>query len=112
MAKRGLRRQWGHDEKRLICAEAGVDGVSVSEVARRNDVSAYLISRWSRDPRFAPAKEGSPEFLPVEISGQVSDLPPDLPHQFCCRDANQIEITVPGGCTVRVRGAYDPDTLG
>lgn len=116
MAKRKLRRQWSDVEKRRICGQSQADGASVSEVARRNDVSVYLLRRWLGDPRFAPATDPSCEFLPVEVKARVAELPPvrlEIPEDAPCRLAasDQIEITVPNGCTVRARGAYDPDVL-
>jgi hypothetical protein len=44
---------WSAEEKRLICGQARLPGVSVSQVARRYDVNANLVFTWLRDPRFA-----------------------------------------------------------
>ena len=43
MTKRGKRRSWSAGEKRMICAQTRVLGVSVSQVARRYDVNANQI---------------------------------------------------------------------
>ena len=41
-------------EKRMICVQARLPGVSVSRVARRYDVNANLVFSWLSDPRFTP----------------------------------------------------------
>jgi transposase-like protein len=43
VAKRRKRRVWTSDEKRMVCAQTRVPGVSVSQVARRYDVNANLV---------------------------------------------------------------------
>ena len=53
MTKQKKRRVWSREEKRLICGQARLPGVSVSQVARRYDVNANLVFTWLRDPRFA-----------------------------------------------------------
>ena len=43
MTKQKKRRVWSAEEKRLICGQARLPGVSVSQVARRYDVNANLV---------------------------------------------------------------------
>jgi transposase len=43
VAKDRKRRIWSDDEKRMICAQTRVAGVSVSQVARRYDANANLV---------------------------------------------------------------------
>jgi transposase len=107
MAERRKRRTWSDDEKRLICGQARLPGVSVSQVARRYDVNANLVFKWLRDRRFA---EGAPEeeracFLPVEVGG-VAEVRPAAPTA-----ESRIEIEVAGGHRIRFSGGYDPDAL-
>lgn len=107
MAKRRRRRIWSDDEKRMICAQTRVRGVSVSQVARRYDVNANLVFTWLRDRRFAG--EGSADeaawFLPVEImEGPTSQSSEPAVE-------NRIEIDLAGGHRVRIVGCYDPDAL-
>ena len=54
-------------------AQTLIPGVSVSQVARRNDVNTNLMFTWRRDPRFRPAleQEPAPSFLPVEESNPI-----------------------------------------
>ena len=55
MGKRRQRRAWSDDEKRVICAQARMPGLSVSKVARRYDVNANLVFKSLRGPRFVPS---------------------------------------------------------
>ena len=42
------RRRWSEAEKRRIVAESFEHGISVSVVARRNDVHVNLVFNWRR----------------------------------------------------------------
>jgi len=48
------KRSWSDDEKRSICEQTLMPGVSVAQVARRYSVNAKLIFTWLRGPRFEP----------------------------------------------------------
>lgn len=79
MGKRQKRRRWSDDEKRMICAQARMPGVSVAQVARRYDVNANQIFNWMKDPKFAAddaVDEEDARFLSVEI---VSEPAPAAP---------------------------------
>ena len=71
----GKKRFWLDAEKRLICAQALMPGVSVAQVARRYVMNANLIFKWLKDPRFSPEQDNvdaaadATPFLPVEIAG-------------------------------------------
>ena len=107
LAKQKKRRAWSDDEKRMICGQTRLPGVSVSQVARRYDVNANLVFTWLRDPRFADAgcDEDATRFLPVEIVA-ASDAPPAMPSV-----ENWIEIDLAGGHRMRITGSYDPVAL-
>lgn len=49
VTKQKKRRVWSAEEKRLICGQARLPGVSVSQVARRYDVNANLVFTWLRE---------------------------------------------------------------
>ena len=107
MAQDRKRRIWSDDEKRMICGQTRVPGVSVSQVARRYDANANLVFTWLRDPRFAAADpdEGAAHFLPVEVvrgDGCAAPSP---------AVSNHIEIDLAGGHRIHVSGAYDPEVL-
>jgi transposase len=47
------RRRWSSDEKTRIVEETLVPGAKISEIARRNGVSASLVFTWRRQARTA-----------------------------------------------------------
>lgn len=112
---RRTKRLWTDEEKRSICFQAAVPGVSVAQVARRYAVNANLIFKWLRDPRYSPGAAGGPrspegaQFLPVEIVQASRGLPvaPAMP----AGDADRIEIELGGGQRIRITGRYDPEAL-
>ena len=102
------RRNWSDDEKAMICAQTRVQGVSVSQVARRYDINANQVFNWLKEPRFADAAlpESDQHFLPVEIveESAVAALP-DAP------GFSVLEIDLAGGHRLRIKGGYDADAL-
>ena len=111
MGKRRKRRSWSDDEKREICAQSAVPGVSVAQVARRYAMNANMIHTWLKDPRFAPVAEEPDDdavFLPVEIDGstvhepacQEIDLsPPSVPLLV-----SRVDITLSDGRRILIEG--------
>ena len=76
--KKGQKKRfWSDDEKRSICTQTTVPGVSVAQVARRYAMNANLIHNWLKDPRFAPEPDinavvdTGTDFLPIEIADTV-----------------------------------------
>ena len=105
------RRSWPASLKRQIVAETLEPGASVSVVARRHDVNANLVFTWRRQQRknAPPLKEApAARLVPVRIACEgaaaagptVGEVP-----------AGVIEIALPGGIRVRVRGAVGLATL-
>ena len=107
MAKGVKRRSWSTDEKRMICAQTRVLGVSVAQVARRYNVNANQIFNWLKDPRFAADAEDAACFLPVEVA-----RPEAHEAEGCVAADGRIEIELSGGHRVIVSGPYDPEALG
>ena len=108
MVKRRRRRKWSDDEKRMICAQTRVSGVSVSQVARRYDVNANQVFNWLKEARFADVEppEAGAVFLPVEIT--------EPPHLAVLRDSTEpgtLEIDLCSGHRLRITGTYDGDAL-
>ena len=107
MSKRRRRRTWSEDEKRMICAQTRVPGVSVAQVARRYDVNANQVFNWLKEPRFAAVadeEQDLPRFLPVEVlDAEPALAPPDA--------GAQIEVELANGHHLKVRGSFDPDVL-
>ncbi len=106
MTKKRRRRIWEDDEKRRIVAQTRVPGVSVSQVARRYDVNANMVFKWLRDPRFMPAEDDLPSFLPVEILPEATMVDADT-----VASDGRIEITLSNGLSLCVSGGFDPDAV-
>jgi transposase len=106
--KRRKRRVWSDDEKRMICTQTRVPGVSVSQVARRYDVNANLVFKWLREGRLSvdAGTEEAACFLPVEIVEAAASAKSPSPYA-----ENRIEIELAGGHSLKISGAYDPDAL-
>ena len=111
MGKRRKRRSWSDDEKREICQQTAVPGVSVAQVARRYAMNANMIHTWLKDPRFAPVAEepfDDAAFLPVEIEGSTvrepvcQEMPP--PPSSAPLSASRVDITLSDGRRVLVEG--------
>lgn len=104
------RRKWPDETKIAIVAEALADGVVVSDVARRHDVTPSQLFGWMRQFRDAALATllppDPPMFAPavVEVAPMMAALPP------APEPPAEIEISV-GGTTVRIRGAVDAKTL-
>jgi transposase len=109
------RRDWPTEQKLEIVAESLVDGVVVSDVARRHGISPQQLFGWRAKLRSAISASAStpaaiPTFAPVLVdessSRRIAALePPRQPD-----NASAIEITL-GSAIVRVRGAVDARTL-
>ena len=109
--KKGQKKRfWSDDEKRSICAQTIVAGVSIAQVARRYSMNANLIHAWLKDPRFAPSPEVdelSPgmEFLPVEIENSIAaPLLDDEQRPVATVSAQRVDITLSDGRRVLVEG--------
>jgi len=114
LAKKRVRRSWSDDEKRTICGQTLVPGVSVAQVARRYAMNANLIFNWLKDPRFQPDTAEAEEavFLPVEVSS--TDMPParSLPDpDHIHPTGSRIEIILANGHQLTVEGSFDGDAL-
>ncbi|MEL6362599.1 MAG: transposase [Pseudomonadota bacterium] len=77
MVTRRKRRSWSDDEKREICQQTTVPGVSIAQVARRYATNANQIHNWLKDERFAPATEAEaePESAFVELDMTTHEAP-------------------------------------
>lgn len=107
------KRVWSDEEKRSICSQARVSGVSVAQVARRYAMNTNLIHKWLRDPRFSSKEQASglPEvegatFLPVEVAG-MEPIPaaPVLPASSTGSvTVQRVDITLSDGRRILVEG--------
>jgi len=93
------RRRWSTEEKLQILSEVGVEGATVSDVARRHAITRQHLYQWRRemrDKRMVPGEEA--QFLPLELAATP-------PHSGTCRacPANDrpVEIGLRNGRMVR-----------
>ncbi|WP_170419702.1 IS66-like element accessory protein TnpA [Ruegeria atlantica] len=112
------KRFWSDEEKREICHQASMAGVSVAQVARRYAVNANLIFKWLKDPRFAPDVidvAAEPVFLPVEISSEMPGaFDPTLATMEptpAATPSDRIEIELSGGHKISAEARFDPEVL-
>lgn len=117
MGKRRKRLAWADDEKRSICQQTAVPGVSVGQVARRYAMNANMIFKWLKDPRFSPKPVEAEEavFLPVEIEASAYDASSTLPEpalsEPIAAPGGRIEIELAGSHRISAEGGFDPDLL-
>jgi transposase len=114
------RRRWSSDEKVRLVEETLAPGAKVSEVARRNGISASLLFTWRRQaraievpvalaPRFAAVRIAGPNPV-AELSKPPSDEPPQSRPAASGR-SGLIEISLGGGRRVRVDANVDAAAL-
>lgn len=105
------RRKWPDETKISIVAEALADGVVVSDVARRHDVTPSQLFGWMRQFREAASVAIAPPEPPM-FAPAVVDIAPALPSPppVSIEPPAAIEIGI-GSATVRIRGAVDGKTL-
>jgi transposase len=96
----GRRRRWDAETKGRLVAESFEPGCSVSEVARRHDISPSLLFLWRRQA--AEAKKnaesnvrGGPAFVPMVVSG-------DAPKAPVVNEACVVEVEL-GDVHIRIR---------
>ncbi len=100
------RRRWSEAEKRRIVAESYQPGVSVSVVARRNDVNANLVFNWRR--RFR--EQGG--FVPVVVEPDRMLPPPPDADTGAVPTTGRMEIALSDGSRVIVDREVDGAALG
>ena len=100
------RRRWSEAEKRRIVAESYQPGVSVSLVARRNDVNANQVFTWRRQYR----ERGG--FVPVVVEPDRMLPPPPDAGSGAVPAAGRMEIALSDGSRVIVDREVDGEALG
>lgn len=116
MARPRKHRHWSDEEKRSICCQSKIAGISVAQVARRYAMNANLIFKWLNDPRYVPDNVvgDTQTFLPVEIEANASaDRVPlvEAPATTCSGGAGRLEIILPAGLRLKVDGGFDGTEL-
>jgi transposase len=112
----GKRRRWPEGLKREIVAALSEPGASVSIVARRYDVNANQLFKWRR--QFGGTPSGAAieplRLLPVEITPRpapAAEARSQGPMAQAAVSGGSIEIALPGGTRVRIKGAVDPTAV-
>jgi transposase len=114
------RRRWSCDEKMRLVEETLVPGAKVSEVARRNGISASLLFTWRRQARVIEAPAAViPRFAAVQVAGpapmaEIAKPPAGEPPQSRVAASSRsglIEISLGGGKRVRVDASFDAAAL-
>jgi len=112
------RRRWRTDEKLRIVAESEAPGAVISMVARRHGVARSQIFEWRRQSRSGELATVAmvPEFLPLR-STEPAELPAPLPSRqeqpasSTKSSPGFLELSFPGGVTLRIEGKADVATL-
>jgi transposase len=97
------RRRWSRDEKAQITSESFAPGASVSDVARRHNMSLGLLHHWRRAARDV-AGEAPQTFVPILPTEELALYPAArlggvvIEIEFC-------------GASIRLRGGVDGTTL-
>lgn len=110
------RRRWRAEEKLRIVAELDEPGACFAEIARRHDVSRGLLWNWRRQVRSGALRAATDlGFLPVQVMPEpaptVSRPAKALSPASSVVPEGTIEITLPDGTTVRVKGEVGAATL-
>jgi transposase len=109
------RRRWSREDKARIIEETLAPGARVSEVARRNGISASLVFTWRRQSRAnrVPAAV-VPRFAAVRLSEAPTEpavsTTSEQPRATGGR-SGLIEISLGGGRRVRVDASVDAAAL-
>jgi transposase len=113
------RRRWHLQDKLRILAELDQPGASLSDVARRHELSRGLLQAWRRQfSDGALSRRAVSMFVPVQIAGggneavpQPIEAPtPSVPARSAKR-SGVMEIDVGGGRRIRVDRDVDVDAL-
>jgi transposase len=107
------RRRWGSEEKSSIVAETTVPGAKVSEIARRHGISRGLLYTWRREAGQQATASTLPELVPVVIANPVGETLPSARERQSAgaKPAGTIEIALPSGVRVTVRGRVEERAL-
>ncbi len=109
---RKTTRHWSYEKKRRVVEETMKPGMSVSLVARRHDINANLVFSWRKlyqEGRLG-VKAGEQSFIPVGVVGSQSNVLAPAPVS-APRMAGLIELSLPGGITLRVDSKIEESAL-
>ena len=101
------RRHWSDEEKLSILREVGIGGATVSDVARRHDLTRQHIYQWRRALRRKGLWSGSDGtvFLALDAAAEPLRSSPSAGHEM------SIEIVLGNGRMVRLSGGLRENDL-
>jgi transposase len=106
------RRYRTNAEKVRIVEETMAEGVSVASVARRHGLNANLLFNWRRRYQQGLLERSrepvAAKLLPVHVEPE----PEAMPSASRGTSAGQIQVSLPGGIVIDVRGEVDAALLG
>jgi transposase len=113
------RRLWRYEDKVRIVEETVSSGMTIADVARRNDVGESLVYAWRRQAREGTlGAMSSPRLVPVQVSATAAVAVPaasdrsanfeqPVSHSRAERCAGLMEIELGGGRRIRVDAQVD-----
>ncbi len=112
--KRG-RRLWTAGDKRRIVREAEKPAAVIQQVAQQNGVHPSVLQRWRRELRAERSRPGlkkavrTVRLLPVQIHPSRQPGARSQPGRTpsVAADGNVIEVVLPTGQRITVRGTVD-----
>ena len=103
------RRRWLLNQKRAIVAESQLPGASLAGIARKHGIGTGQLYSWRRR-LLSEVAASSTGFARVEMT-DVSTPTLPAPIISAVNSAGLIEITLPGGTSVRVDARVDERAL-
>jgi transposase len=102
------RRRWPDEVKLAILSEVNTNGWTLSDVARRHDVTRQHLYQWRRELRVKGRldSECRGHFVPVEMSGS-----PELVPSASQSGAAEIRVYLCSGRQLRCRETVPDDVL-
>ena len=119
---RERRRMWSDKDKNRIVEETLTSGLTIADVARRNDVAVSLVHTWRRRARECTlGAPSSTRLIPVKVFSAPSDAGNHPAAQPTCDKhtestgngcgAGSIEIDLGDGRRIRVDAHFNASTL-
>ncbi|MGO7543144.1 transposase [Rhizobium ruizarguesonis] len=102
------RRRWREKDKLAIVTSVGEAGATITEIARRHDVTRQQIYAWRSELKKKGLLSASANalFIPVDLNAVQTDVP-EL-RESCC---GMIELRLSCGRTLRFESSVAPDIL-
>ncbi|MGO6944773.1 IS66-like element accessory protein TnpA [Rhizobium leguminosarum] len=102
------RRRWSNEDKLAIVTAVGEAGATITEVARRHDVTRQQIYTWRSElkKKGLLSTSGNAVFIPVGLSAAQADVSEG--REICC---GMIELRLSCGRTLRFESSVAPSVL-